>query len=71
MRLNEETPAKKAIREYLHIEKRKIGRPCTTWMATILKDFDNIGINIDSKNPETAYNDLISLTKDRKNIRKR
>ena len=68
MRLKEETPARKALFEALKIEKRKVGRPPTTWLKLIEKDLEavNIRLNTNHANPEEIIDILVELTEDRK-----
>ena len=66
MRLDENTPAKQSIKEFLKVERNRRGRPSATWMSIIKKDLEGIGINIDYTKPEDAYNKLINITHDRK-----
>ena len=47
VRLHLETPAWKAVQEYLTKVKRPQGRPKTTWMQTVGQDLARIGINLD------------------------
>ena len=45
MRMNENTPAKLALRYALEKYKRPKGKPPTTWIYTIKKDLDEINLN--------------------------
>ena len=38
MRLNERTPARIALNKFAEPQKNKVGRPKTTWLATIKRD---------------------------------
>ena len=38
MRLNEHTPARIALNKFAEPHKNKVGRPKTTWLATIKRD---------------------------------
>ena len=38
MRLNEETPARRALREYLKVSKRPVRHPKLTWWSLVLSD---------------------------------
>ena len=40
LRLSEETPARKALAKYCEPSTRPIGRPKTTWIATVMKDLE-------------------------------
>ena len=67
MRLHPETPARKALKEYLRKVKRPQGRPKTTWMQTVKQDLSNIGIKLYRSNEAKTLNKLSDLTRDRKN----
>ena len=69
MRLHPETPARKALGEYLREVKRPRGRPKTTWMQTIRQDLNTIGIKLDLSKATKTLNRLLELTQDRKNWR--
>ena len=47
IRLHPETPARKALEEYLRKVKRPRGRPKPTWMQTIQQDLNSIGIKLE------------------------
>ena len=67
MRLDNETPAKKALIEYIKPGKKKIGRPKTTWVYQIYKELKNdCNINdINFENETTMIKDLDIICKDR------
>ena len=67
MRLHPETPARKALKEYLRKVKRPQGRPKTTWMQTVRQDLTSIGIKLDLSKEEQTLKGLSDLTHDRKN----
>ena len=69
MRLHPETPARKALEEYLRKVKRPQGRPKTTWMQTIRQDLNSIGIKLDLSKATKTLNRLLELTHDRKTWR--
>ena len=69
MRLHPETPARKALKEYLRKVKRPQGRPKTTWMQTIRQDLACVGIKLDLSKEAQTLNRLSELTQDRKNWR--
>ena len=46
MRLNNDTPAKKALEESLKKTKKKVGRPPTTTIKLIEKDLSPINIQL-------------------------
>ena len=49
LRLDEETPAKKALAEYLCKVKKKCGRRKTCWMDIVKSDFQYLDINDETK----------------------
>ena len=69
MRLHPETPARKALKEYLRKVKRPQGRPKTTWMQTVRQDLTSIGIKLDLSKEAQTLKRLSDLTHDRKNWR--
>ena len=52
LRLDEETPAKKALVEYLRKVKRKCGRRKTYWIDIIKSGFQYLNINDETKLPQ-------------------
>ena len=50
MRLDTETPARKALTEFLTPSKHPRGRPKATWLSIIKTDLQKININLDLKN---------------------
>ena len=64
-----ETPARKALEEYLRKAKRPQGRPKTTWMQTKRKDLNSIGIKLDLSKATKTLDRLLELTHNRKNWR--
>ena len=67
MRLNKETPARKAFLESLEPVKRKIGRPPSTWLKVIENDLQSTDISLDTKKDtaETTIRKLEDITRDR------
>ena len=65
MRLNENTPIRKALEEFLTPHNKPIGRPPTTWLHIVKKDLQTININLNLKNKQETLNTLITLTKER------
>ena len=49
LRLDEETPAKKALAEYLRKVKKKCGTRKTCWIDIIKSDFQYLNINDETK----------------------
>jgi len=72
MRLEEKTPVRQSLRETLTDAKKKIGRPCLTWMKVIEKDLAMVNVNLDlnKSTPDIILEKLVNLTKDRENWRK-
>ena len=71
MRLDEGTPVRRSLREALTDVRRKVGRPCLTWMKVIEKDLAKINIDLDvnGSTPDELLEKLVDLTKDRKKWR--
>ena len=69
MRLHPETPARKALNEYLRKVERPQGRPNTTWMQTVRQDLASVGVKLDLSKEAQTLNRLSDLTRDRKNWR--
>ena len=65
MRLNSETPARKALEEYLRNVTGPRKRPKTTWMQTIRQDLKRIYIQIDFSKEKQTFSKLFELTQDR------
>ena len=63
MRLDEETPARLALRQALKESRRPVGRPPHTWLKQIQEDLLTINIYINETNFEETLN---SLAKNRK-----
>ena len=62
MRLDPETPARKAMQEFLRHVKRPQGRPKKTWMEIIRNDLKEINIILDFKKPEETIKILENYT---------
>ena len=66
MRLDRETPARKALTEFIKPVKKRLGRPKTTWLYQIYKELKNCNINgINFENERTMIIDLDLICKDR------
>ena len=65
MRLDEETPARKALQEYVKRGKRPPGRPKETWVSMIKKSLKNSGLNVDFKNDVELFKNLETVCADR------
>ena len=63
LRLDNETPAKQALQEFLRPVQKDRGRPPTTWWSIVKKDLNEIGIKF--KN----LNELERLASDRSSWR--
>ena len=64
MRLPEETPARQAFSEAVRPKKNKRGRPKTTWLDTLQRDFDEVKIEINIKDPKNIP-EIVQLCADR------
>ena len=62
MRLHPETPARKALKEYLRKVKRPQGRPKMTWMQTVRQDLASIEIKLDLSKEAQTLKRLSDLT---------
>ena len=71
MRLEEETPVRRSLRESLTDVRRKVGRPCLTWIKLIEKDLAmiNIDLDVNGSSPDELLEKLVNLTADRKKWR--
>ena len=72
MRLEESTPARKALFEVLTPAKKNIGRPPQTWINIIEEDLAriNITLNVQTTPMQTTIEVLMQLTTDRVQWRK-
>ena len=72
MRLDEKTPARVALKEYLTPMRRPVGRPALTWLKQIETDLNatNVQLNLSKDNPEQIIITLEKITKDRSNWRR-
>ena len=69
MRLDPETPARRALNEYTRKGKRPTGRPKETWLSIIWKSLRLNEIEVDFSNDETMIRDLENICADRKGWR--
>ena len=69
MRLHPETPARKALEEYLRKVKRPRGRLKMTWMQTIRQNLNSIGIKLDLSKATKTLNRLLEVTGNGENWR--
>ena len=69
MRLDEKTPARVALKEYLTPIRRPVGRPALTWLKQIETDLNatNVQLNLPKDSPEQIIITLEKITKDRSN----
>ena len=66
MRLNEQTPARRALEEYSNPEiKRPRGKPPITWMAMIRDDLQTINIKLNLNKQQETIQKLQQLTSNR------
>ena len=68
--LDENTPAKRALKEALRPERRPVGRPTLTWLDIVKKDLETGNIIINLKRQEQTLKTLVDVTRDRKIWRK-
>ena len=73
MRLDERTPVRRSLEESLTDVRRKIGRPCLTWIKVVEKDLESVDINLDlnKSTPSETLRKLVNLTADRNKWRKK
>ena len=73
LRLHDDTPAKRAIQEYLKPHRRPVGKPPLTWITLIMKDTTAIREenNISKDFTETTLKQLSELARERTPWRKR
>ena len=67
MHLHPETPARKALKDYLRKMKWPQGRPKMTWMQTGRQDLASAGIELDLSRGAQSLDKLSRLTHDRRN----
>ena len=60
MRLDEKTPARVALKEYLTPMRRPVGRPALTWLKQIETDLNATNVQLNLKFPEQI---IITLEK--------
>ena len=72
MRLEDDTPAKQALQEFLRPVKKPRGRPTTTWLKKISSDLSetNIQLNPQNATPQQIFENLKTKTSDRNQWRK-
>ncbi len=72
MRLDERTPVRRSLEESLTDVRRKIGRPCLTWIKVVEKDLESVDINLElnKSTPGETLGKLVNLTADRNKWRK-
>ena len=66
MRLPENTPVRRCLKQHLTYAKKPRGRPQMTWLKNIKKDLKTINININLNNADRTIDILRQLTLDRK-----
>ena len=71
MRLNSETPSRKALEKHLRKVKRPRGRQKTTWIQTIRQDLKRIDIKKDLSKEKQTLSKLMELTQDRNEWREK
>ena len=72
MRLDEKTPARVALKEYLTPMRRPVGRPALTWLKQIETDLNatNVQLNLSKGSPAQIIITIEKITKDRSNWRR-
>lgn len=66
MRLDEKTPARIALSEYLKPMQRPVGRPAMTWMKQIETDLSVANVQLNLKaTPTDIITTLITITENR------
>ena len=65
LRLDENTPARIALREACKVVKGKIGRHKLTWIELVKKDFRGSRLNLDVNDEKTFFNQLAAFCNDR------
>ena len=68
MRLNEETPARKALNKFIEPVKNKVGRPKQTWLATVKDDLKNLNLPKDNMHFVSRLDELASDRKEWKRV---
>ena len=64
-RLDEDTPARLALKEACREVKKNIGRSKTTWIQTVKNDIRNSGLLVNLDDDESFFNELGEICKDR------
>ena len=70
MRLNDKTPARVALREYLKEITKPVGRPKLTWARLVynnVRQYSGLDLNYNSE--KSFFNDLFPTCADRKKWR--
>ena len=64
MRLEDDTPAKQALQEFLRPVKKPRGCPTTTWLKKIANDLSETNIRLNSQNttPQQIFENLKTKT---------
>ena len=68
MRLNVETPARKALNKFIEPVKNKVGRPKQTWLATVKDDLKNLNLPKDNMHFVSRLDELASDRKEWKRV---
>ena len=64
LRMDDDVPARIALKEALVPSKRKRGRPTTNWLAIIKQDLESMNIKSNLTNPET-FKEIETICSDR------
>ena len=65
LRLHPDTPARRALEEYLRLTKKPQGRPKLTWISLIKQDLRTARIELNLKEPQETLDTLCGLARDR------
>ena len=69
-RLNDNTPARAALREYLKDIPKPVGRPKSTWARLVYNNVQQYsGLDLNYNSEKSFFNDLIPICADRKKWR--
>ena len=69
LRMDKETPARRALDEYLKEGKHPVGRPKETWIRSVRRILQSSGLNVDFSSDFTMISDLEQLCAEREEWR--
>ena len=67
--MDKETPARRALDEYLKEGKHPVGRPKETWIRSVRRILQSSGLNVDFSSDFTMISDLEQLCAEREEWR--